>query len=127
MNRRQMITAGPLAGLAAALVAGDVNAAVIEALSVGERETRVMRLYREWEQARKDEAATYEAFPDDDSPEPGDATAKVVAIERRLMAERAVTLADVALKFCAVSGFGEFVISDEGHPELWAEARALIG
>lgn len=45
MNRRELITTGPLAGLTAALLAGDVNAGVTEALVAAE--TPVMAQYRE--------------------------------------------------------------------------------
>lgn len=57
MNRRDLLTTGPLAALSAALAAGDVTAATaqaVPALARAEDEDPILPIYRQWVAARKE-------------------------------------------------------------------------
>ncbi|MFB2595451.1 hypothetical protein ACEYYB_11430 [Paracoccus sp. p4-l81] len=111
MNRRDLLTAVPVAVAALAVPAA------------AEVETPVMRLFREWQAARDAEEATASA---DEAAY--DAAWEVrYAVEKRLMAEPSQNGRDWMLKVCAWSYWGEGGGPDTREaPQLWAEARALI-
>lgn len=128
MNRRAVIAAGPLAGLAAALVAGDANAAVVEALTVEERETPVAALFREWSALW----AEGERLCDGGDWQETDAEFnavhdRMIDLERSMMAAPKVSVADIALAIAAATNFGVAAYEDESFKSIQAEARALIG
>ena len=118
IDRRQLLTAAPAAGFAA-LVAG---AAPVQAMA----ETPVTALFREWTAARAAEELAYQTSEEDAEGEK--AWSERVRIENLMLATPSQGHADWMLKICAYSAFGEGGAPDIiERPDLWAEARALVG
>ncbi len=123
INRRTLLTAAPIAALSSALLAGDVNAAVAQVLA--ESDTPVMRLFREWE--RLIETALRDGCTDDGNAD--DAYwDPVFDIEGRIMVTPSQDARDWIAKALAKSNSGRVELdSSKYNPELWAEARAMVG
>lgn len=112
MNRRALITAGPVTALAA-VIAWRAQAEPAE--------TPVMALYREWK-GLEVAAKTAGNTGDDQADKPyWDA---LYEVEDRLFLIPAADLADMMIKLGVATGFGEWGINN--GPTLWAEARALV-
>ena len=85
-------------------------------------DTPVMRLFRQWHEL-------YEAAND---PEITEAECEAICeqyrgIEDRMLALPSECAADFAAKVCAYTSFGAFTLEESVAPELWAEARELVG
>lgn len=116
INRRTLLTAGAVT-LVAPLAPIAAQAAT---------ETPVAALFREWQAAREVEEAAYAA--NEDEAEGHKVWAARVEVENRMLATPSQTHADWMLKVCAYSAFGESGAPDIMElPQLWAEARALVG
>ena len=126
VSRRNLLTAAPVAALTAALCAGDVAAATGAALT----ETPVMAMFREWKKRTANEMRVYadDTTGDGDSPECLAATDAVKGIEHQMLAVPSVSAQDFVLKMLVLTGDGQWgAPSRYTAPQLWAEARALVG
>ncbi len=126
LSRRNLLTAAPLVALSAALAAGDVNAAVVEALTAGQAETPVMRALREWDALYLylNSDAARELSEDDFDAE----CDRRRAMELRLAGIPSVGISDFAAKVLALTNHGDHDLDAENSaPAFWAEARALVG
>uniref|UniRef100_A4WNT1 Twin-arginine translocation pathway signal n=1 Tax=Cereibacter sphaeroides (strain ATCC 17025 / ATH 2.4.3) TaxID=349102 RepID=A4WNT1_CERS5 len=105
------------AALAAPLALAAAPAAAAEARP---QETPVLRLFREWE--------AMDAQIDKLSGEAADAMlADLLALELRLRSTPSTGVADFAAKVVAFSFWGGACLDACDAPEIWAEARALLG
>lgn len=122
MNRRNLLAVPFGAALVAA--AGAYAAGAAAAAVPGE--TQVMALFREWQAAKADEDAVFAAMDDDAARDK--AWDNRYDVEDRMMQEPCKNALDWALKLCAWTNFGEADAPDaKERPQLWAEARALVG
>lgn len=150
VTRRRLLTAAS-AVVAVGAVPAIATAATAEALTIPERfallspedqalvlaemdrlelarETPVAALFREWQAAKEVEEAAYEACPDDDDKACDAAWNARYAVEKRMMEAPCETPRDWLLKSCAWANFGDGNGPDRvDSPQLWAEARALVG
>lgn len=118
MNRREI--------MAAALVSPIIAVANVGPVMAVEADTPVMALFREWQAAKADEDAVFAAMDDDAARDK--AWDNRYDVEDRMMHEPCKNALDWALKLCAWTNFGEADAPDaKERPQLWAEARALVG
>lgn len=123
MNRRAIITAGPLAAFVALDHPRPANAAAAPA-GTPPPESPVMALFRRWAAAEAEERAAYAWGAPADRCEALSATRQ--ALDREIAATPCTGPADWIAKASALSAFGAFEIEEGHHRALWAEARALI-
>ncbi|WP_420023243.1 hypothetical protein ACN9JG_00050 [Cereibacter azotoformans] len=109
LNRRAVL-ASPLA-LAA------VPAAIAQAQP---HETPVLRLFREWEAMH----ARNDALPGD---VPDAMLDELLSLEQELRSTPSEGVADFAAKVVAFTFWGGATLSEDYAPEIWEEARALLG
>ena len=83
-------------------------------------ETPVLRLFREWEAM----CAAHDAMPGDI---PDEAFYERHALELRMLSTPSTCAADFAAKVVAVTHWGGCALDECGAPEIWAEARQLLG
>lgn len=115
INRRNLLSAAPAAGLAG-LMAG-----AVPAVAAADHDTPVAALFRQWEQVRADKNGE---MSDDDYDV---LLYRQIDIEDRIIRTPAKNSADWIMKVMAYSCLGESAITDrDDNPDLWAEARALI-
>lgn len=119
MDRRTFLATAP-----AVLVAGTVPAIAASA------DTPVAALFRDWRAARAEETRLHQTLPIG----PVEDAAIDAAGDRRGLIEDALLAApsesahDWLLKLAAWTNFGMFNAPDESqNPQLWAEARRMIG
>ncbi|KAA9006651.1 hypothetical protein [Histidinibacterium aquaticum] len=91
-------------------------------MTVTMTETPIQKLFAKWKQEQAH--AKDPAISDADCEA---ATARAVAIEKDILRTPSITAADLAAKLVAYSDYGAFAVSDQTTPELWAEARHLLG
>lgn len=120
VNRRSLMGAALVAPVAMATVAPAGSSCVAEG------QTPVAALFREWQAAKIAEEAAFAASGDD--AEGQQEWAARVALEKRLMEAPATSATDWAMKITAWCNFGESASQTEKeNPQLWAEARQLVG
>ena len=90
-------------------------------------ETPVGALFREWLAADAVEADLCAGRTDLDSPEILEASNRTMHIMDKIYVTPAVSMADMVIKLCVMSNFGEGEYFGEYSDVVWAEARALIG
>lgn len=115
VNRRAFVA--PLCAAPMALLAPEAGACTLML------DTPVMRLFRQWHditaRANGTEPLTAEAIED--------ATRRRYEVKDRMLALPCLTAEDFIAKIVASTTWGTWDLEDDGTPELWAEARALLG
>ena len=119
MNRRALLKLAP-----AVLAAGAVPAAAL--CIVDPAETSVMRAYREWKAASDDlKDPKWDLMSVEEQDRVCDRVSKMQDVILNIPAQ---DQRDFILKVMAYTYFGEHGLPDHGErPDLWAEARALVG
>lgn len=100
-------------------------AATIPAVAKAQpQETPVLRLFREWQAVSDRLDALGVNTPDEMLDEGLD---ELNALELKLRATPSVSAADFAAKVVAFSFWGGAMLTAADAPEIWAEARELLG
>ena len=121
MNRRDFLTAAPVATLTGFITASAAPLASSESsitASSSHDQTPIARLFAEWE--RLHALSNEPGIPDDEQDRRTDAE---IALEREIRRTPALSMQDLAQKALIAVGFGVFY----SPPDFWAEICALAG